>query len=88
MWIYEVPAPPGGGPRNETWWDAMSGELLFSKVLHGGTKKKPYQNPRYFSEVNDAVIKRNLETLIRDRVTELEARKGDPQNRRKADSSK
>jgi hypothetical protein len=37
VWTYYVPPHPGGGELHETWWDAMTGELLYSKVLHGAT---------------------------------------------------
>ena len=75
MWIYEVPALPGGWPTKTTWWDATTGDLLFSVVLRGGTAEKPYQNPKYFTAVTDAVIQRNIEKLIKDRVAELEKKR-------------
>jgi len=74
-WDYGTPPDMkmgGVAPVDETWWDATSGELLFSMVLRGGTPEKPYKNPKFFTEVNDEVIKRNLAKLIADRVTELE----------------
>ncbi len=75
VWFYFVPSAPGGSTLNDTWWDAMTGELLYSKVLHGGRPEKPYQSPKYFTEVNDEMIRRNIEKLIKDRVAELEKKK-------------
>ena len=75
VWIFEVPPSPGGSSLYETWWDATTGDLLYSMVLHGGTPEKPYQNPKYFTEVNDEVIKRNIDMLIKDRVAELEKKR-------------
>ena len=88
-WDYRTPPPPGGGmPLDETWWDAMTGKLVYSKVLHGGTPEKPYQNPKYFPELNDETIKRNLEKLIKDRVAELEQKKSDAQGADKTPGGK
>jgi HEAT repeat protein len=72
-WDFRTPPPPGGSePFDDTVWDATTGELLYSKVLDGGTGHAPYENPKYYGEVSDDVIQRNLEKLIRDRAAELE----------------
>ena len=77
LWAFCTPPPPGGGmPQDDTSWDAMTGELVFSMMLHGGTPQKPYYNAKYTAEIKDEtkddVIQRNLEKVIRQRVAELE----------------
>ncbi len=58
IWEFVTPPGPGGARQDDTWWDATTGELIYSMVLHGGTPDKPYRNPQYFVEVNDALLKR------------------------------
>jgi hypothetical protein len=82
-WHFRTPPHSVGVPTDETWWDAMTGELVYSMVLDGGTGHKPYKNPKYFSEVNDEVIKRNIDKLIADRVKELEKKQGGEQGQQK-----
>jgi hypothetical protein len=77
VWIYYAPNSRGAGLKDETWWDAMTGKLVFSEVLGGGTPQKPYENPKYFPKLDDDVIKRNIERLIKDRMAELEKRKAE-----------
>jgi hypothetical protein len=79
VWEFVTPPEPGGATTDDTWWDAMTGELVYSKVLDGGTGHKPYKNPKYFGKVDDDQIKRNVEKLIADRVAELEKKKSDEQ---------
>jgi len=74
-WYYAVPPPPEGDSRDDTEWDATTGEILYSKVLKGGKPEKPYENPVFYTEVNEEVYKRNIEKVIRDRVAELEKEK-------------
>ena len=72
VWQYFIPPEPGGGgPEDETWWDANTGELLYSEVLRGGTAREPYRNPAFFVEVTDELIMRNVEKMLLDRATEL-----------------
>ena len=65
----------------------MTGELVYSAALDGGTGRTPYENPKYFPEVNDETIRRNLEKLINDRVAELET-KTDEQGAQKTPAGK
>ena len=46
-WDFCTEPEPGGNyiPEDNTWWDAMTGELVYSQVIHGGTPDKPYKNP-------------------------------------------
>ena len=86
-WDYRIPPDPDRGgitARDETWWDAMTGELIYSVVLDGGTGHTPYKNPKYFPAVNDELIKHNLEKIIKDRAAELESEKRDKQGSGKA----
>ena len=70
--VWDFGTPRDGPPKDRTFWDAITGELVYSMILDGGTGHLPYKNPRYYSAVNDDVIKRNIEKLIKDRVSELE----------------
>ena len=87
VWEYYT-ARRGTTSLDDTWWDAMTGELVYSKVLDGGTGRTPYNNPKYFGKVDDDQINRNVDKLIADRVAELEKKKSDEQAVPKAPAGK
>ena len=87
--VWELCPPPEAGLGSvDTRWDAMTGDLVYSEVLHGGTSEKPYKNPNYYTDVNDEVIKRNIEKVIAERVEELKTKKAEGKGTGKAPSAK
>jgi len=73
VWRYETPPSEGGsGPNDTTFWDANTGELLCSMVLHGGTPEKPYGAETIYKEAKQEDYIPNLQEQIRLRVKELE----------------
>ena len=70
-WTYVKVIPNRGIVRDMTIWDADSGELLFSEVLNGGTREKPFGRERASSPGNPEDILRNTQKNIDERVKEL-----------------
>jgi hypothetical protein len=87
--VWEFCPPPEAGLGSvHTQWDAMTGELVYSQVLHGGTAEKPYENRKYCRQLDDEAIKRNIEKMIAERVEELRTKKAGEQGTGKAPSDK
>ncbi len=63
VWCYAVPAVPGGGPRDVTKWDAVTGRVLYSEVLSGGTEERPYRDPDFFAVPTESSVKRDIERM-------------------------
>lgn len=58
--------------KNETWWDANTGELLYSRVLNVEEPGKEYMNPNFYSYPKEDEAKVMVEELIKKRAEELE----------------
>ncbi len=71
VWEYVVPPPPMGQPEDFTWWDATTGVLLYSVVLKGGTREKPYRDKAFYAEMDLEQMENQLKDILRLRALEL-----------------
>ncbi len=70
--VWEHADDKGTYIKDHCIWDAMTGELLYSVVLNGGTYHRPYRNPTFYSYPTEEEVKAMVEKLIEKQVEELE----------------
>ena len=79
--------PPLGEPESQvrlrTMWDPWSDKVLYSRILNGGTRDKPYRNPDFYFEPTEKAVRSHLEKLVADAASKLGAAKEGPLTVRK-----
>ncbi|MHC4983869.1 MAG: hypothetical protein ACYTF6_11985, partial [Planctomycetota bacterium] len=63
-WKYRIPAPQQGSAKDRTFWDARTGDLLYSEVIKGGTRKKPYRSENFYFTPDEKELVSRLKQLL------------------------